>query len=87
MTHRSTSWRERAITITIANDSVITIGSTTAAAPAWNEPATIAPTPTAAMTIASHVRPEMPSRRTTQPSRAAAIGAAAWRKRTFATDV
>ena len=82
-----TSRRCRAITITIANDAVITIGSTTARAPASNEPATIAATPTAAISIANQVRREIRSDSRTQPRSAAIIGDAACRKSTFATDV
>ena len=47
----------------------------------------MAPTPSAAITIAIQVRREIRSERIAQPSSAAMIGADACRKRTFATDV
>ena len=48
---------------------------------------TIAPTPTAAISIAIQVRREIRSDRIAQPRSAAITGADACRKRTFATDV
>ena len=75
------------MTITAANDAVTTSGSTTAVVPASNEPAAISATPAAARTSATHVRPSTGSERSTQPSSAAIIGAAACMKSTFATVV
>jgi hypothetical protein len=73
--------------MTAANEAVTTSGSTTAVVPASNEPAAISATPAPARTSATQVRESTGSDRSTQPSSAAIIGAAACMKRTFATVV
>ena len=65
----------------------MTKGSTTAAAPASNDPAAIRTTPAPASASAAHVRVSTRSERSTQPSSAAIIGAAACMNSTFATVV
>ena len=82
-----TSRRCRVTTITTAKDAVITNGSSTARGPALSEPATITVMPTAATPIESQVRRPMRSEMINHPSSAANIGAAAWKKSTFATEV
>ena len=52
-----------------------------------SDPATITVMPTAATAMASQVRLPMRSDMTTHPRSAANIGAAAWKKSTFATEV
>ena len=75
------------MTITAAKEAVISSGRKIAAAPASNDPAAIRTTPAPASSRDSHVLPSIRSRRKSQPSSAAIIGAAACMNRTFATVV
>ena len=83
-----TSRRYRVITITIANENVITIGSADGQRAGVERADDHRPDADRGhAAIAIQVRREIRSDRIAQPSSAAIIGADACRKRTFATDV
>ena len=81
------SRRCRVITTATAKDSVITTESASPRPCAPPGPPTMIPTPTSATAIAAPVRRETDSRSAAQAMSAAAIGASACMKSTFATVV
>jgi hypothetical protein len=75
----------RVITMLTANEIGITIVSSVTRIPPCPGAPTMTPTPASAMTIAIPERRDTGSPSISHASSAAIIGAAAWRKRTFAT--